>query len=187
MSAADLHISEPSLSETPVSERAAELRRAFDRSFAETPRGDPPETIDFLVVKVGGDDLMLRLAEIAGVYADKTVVPVPSRAPGLLGIAGFRGAMLPVYDLAPLLGYPPSETWRWLVIAAGAEVALAFDSFAGHLRLPAASIAAREGGHGGHLRQVARTERFVRPVVDIPLVIAAIRSRAEGGDRTQEY
>ena len=160
-----------------ISDRAAELRHAFDRSFVEAHEVESVATEDFLAIHIGGDPYMLRLAEVAGLYADKKVTGLPSRIPELSGVAGFRGAMVPVYDLAALLRYPPSLRARWMVIAAEAPVAFAFDAFDGHLRFPRDAIASHVGSIAReHVRQIARTGKAVRPIVHIPSIIAAIRS-----------
>jgi purine-binding chemotaxis protein CheW len=95
----------------------------------------------------------------------------------LRGIAGFRGAMLPVYDLHVLLGHPPAQTPRWLVIAAAAPVALAFEAFAGQLRIAQDDILpqAPHSGMHGYARDVVRTRDFVGPILHLPSVLGAIK------------
>lgn len=165
--------------ELHISERATELKRAFDRSFVEVQHFEPVVTEDFLSIHVGGDPHMLRLTEIAGLFVDKKITILPSRVAELKGVAGFRGEMVPVYDLSALLRYPPSSATRWMVIAAAARVALAFDAFDGHFRFPAAAVASRDVSESGeHLSQIVRAENFVRPVINVPSLVAAIRTRA---------
>ena len=134
-------------------------------------------TEDFLSVNVGGDPYALRLGEVAGLFADKKVTRLPSGVAELSGVAGFRGAIVPVYDLAALLRYPASQTARWMVIAAEAPIALAFNSFDGHCRFAADAVAVRDGaGTGGHLDKIVRSDDFVRPIINIPSIVAAIRA-----------
>jgi purine-binding chemotaxis protein CheW len=162
-----------------ISDRAAALRQAFDRSFVEPQHYDVTETEDFLAIRVSGDAYMLRLTEVAGFYADKKITRLPSRVAALAGVAGFRGTMLPVYDLAVLLKYPPSQSARWMALATEAPLALTFDSFEGHFRFPIGTIAARDGADAeGYLKRVVRTEESVRPIIDIPSIVAAIRGQA---------
>ena len=118
-----------------VSERAAELRRDFDRSFAEPPRVDTVVKDDLLAIRLGAQGFAMRLSEITGLFADKKVTRVPGASAALLGIAGFRGSIVPVYDLQSLLGHSGGQTPRWLVIAAAAPVAFAFEAFEGQLRV----------------------------------------------------
>ncbi len=68
-------------------------------SFAEAPRGDVETTCDLLTIRVGGDAYALRLAEVGGLFVDRVVTPLPTLVPELVGIAGFRAALVPVYDL----------------------------------------------------------------------------------------
>jgi chemotaxis signal transduction protein len=171
MSAAEVHISD----------RAAELRRTFDRSFIEVQHIESVATEDFLAIHVGGDPYVLRLAEVAGLHAERKITALPSRVGELKGLAGFRGAMLPVYDLAALLGYRPSSEARWMVIAADTPIALAFDTFDRHCRLPRAAVTSEGNAPSrDHLGQIVRAENFVRPIVNVPSLVAAIRSRAAG-------
>jgi chemotaxis signal transduction protein len=168
MSAVELHISE----------RAAELRNEFDRSFVEARYFQAVETEDFLAIHAGGDPYALRLREIAGLFADRKITELPSAVIELKGIAAFRSAMVPVYDLAALLRYPPSTATRWMVLAAEARVALAFDSFDGHVRLARTGVASHEGAAAReHLHQIGRTGDGARPIIHLPFVIAAIRKR----------
>lgn len=161
-----------------ISERAAALRQAFDRSFAEPPRIEKAATEDFLAIHVAGDPYLLRLASIAGVHADKRVTGLPSRAPDLRGVAGFRGAIVPVYDLAALLRYPRAESPRWIAIAAEAQVALAFDSFDGHFRFPREAVASQaDAVSREHVHEILRSGDAVRSIIHLPSVIAAIRKQ----------
>jgi purine-binding chemotaxis protein CheW len=164
--------------ELHVSERAAELRRSFDRSFAELQNSVAVATDDFLAIHAGGDPYMLRLSEVAGLHVDRKVTPMPSRIVELRGLAGFRGSMLPVYDLAALLAYPSAEAPRWIVIAAEAPVALAFDSFDGHFRSPREAVASRTGASPqDHVHQILRVGDGVRSIIHLPSIIAAVRTR----------
>jgi chemotaxis signal transduction protein len=160
-----------------ISDRAAELRRAFDNSFVDVQHFESVATEDFLSVNVGGDPYVLRLGEVAGLFADKKVTRLPSGVAELSGVAGFRGAIVPVYDLAALLRYPASQSARWMVIAAEAPIALAFNSFDGHCRFAANAVAVRDGaGTGGHLDKIVRSDDFVRPIINIPSIVAAVRA-----------
>ncbi len=92
-----------------VTGRAAELRDAFDRVFAEAHPPAPPPSEDLLAIRIASEPYALRLTEIAGLFADRKITPVAGRVSALLGIAGFRGLIVPVYDLQVLLGCPPLE------------------------------------------------------------------------------
>jgi purine-binding chemotaxis protein CheW len=165
-------------------EHAPELRRAFDRSFAEPPAGEVAPAEGFLAVQVGGDAYALRLREVIGLFKDRRVIPLPSPLPGLLGIAGFRGSVVPVYDLRSLLGYRQAEeSPRWLVLTSPSDlVGLGFDAFEGQLSARREDVAAASRGVArAYVSQAVRGSGLVRPIVDVASVVEAIRSRAREG------
>jgi chemotaxis signal transduction protein len=152
--------------------KADQLRGEFDHSFA-LGRGTAAVAVDDLLgIELGGDAHAIRLSEIAGVVADRKIARAPGRAPELLGLAGIRGAIVPAFDLAALLGYPPVTDARWLAIAAAAPVALAFAQFAHHLRVPRGSISA--GSERKHIREVAHVAGRAWSVISIASVIETI-------------
>lgn len=169
-----------STSDARAIERFAELREAFDRSFAQTPIAEAVAVESLLAIRVGLDPYVLRMTEVAGLFADKKVTRLPSPVSELSGIAGFRGAVLPVYDLASLLGYPRPASPRWLVVIAVSPVALAFEEFDGYVTHREEAIAQepQTGTRGGHVREVVQAGGFVRPVISLASVLEWIRHRA---------
>ncbi|GGJ78915.1 hypothetical protein GCM10010123_06040 [Pilimelia anulata] len=124
-----------------LADRLGPLRSAFDRSFMDPPRPSGEAGDHLLAVGVGARRCAIRLAETAGLFADRPVTALPGPLPGLLGVATFRGVVVPVYGLASVLGDPPDPDPRWLVLAAGTPaLALAFGRLDGHLRLPADAL-----------------------------------------------
>lgn len=169
---------------------AAALRRAFDLSFASPPAEASEEVEDLLAIRVAGDPYAIRLREIAGVVAGRKVVAVPAAALDLLGLAGVRGGVVPVFGLASMLGYlqaPGSP--RWMILC-GAEdpIALAFSEFEGYLRLPRSALHADENHRATrrYVNQVAITAAGARAVISISLVVAAIRNRSGLNRPTKE-
>jgi len=157
---------------------ADELARAFDADFARAATVRTADNEDLLAIRLGGDPYALVRSELAGLFADKAVTPLPGAAPGLLGISGFRGAVVPVYDLRRVIGGPAaSAPLRWLVTAAAAPVALAFDGFDAFLRVPRDTIASHAGA-AGHVRRAVRRDGQVRQILDIASIVEAIRARA---------
>ncbi len=161
-----------------VTERAAELRREFDRTFSEPVRLDPATKEELLAVRVGGQACALRLSEITGLFVDKKITRVPGGNAALRGIAGFRGALLPVYDLPVLLGHPGTQTPRWLVIASAAPVALAFDAFERQLRVSRDEILPQSARSEttGYAREIVRTRTFIGPILHLPSILEAIKA-----------
>jgi chemotaxis signal transduction protein len=169
--------------------RLADLRTDFDRSFADPPRAEVAGHDDLLAVRAGGVRYALRLTQAAGLFPDRPVTRLPGPLPALLGVAGFRGAIVPVYDLAAVLGTRSTaagsrETGnvpRWLVLAAGnPPVALAFEALDGHLRMPRDELVEDSAGHGPHgcLRGMVPLPGGARPIVDVPAVRAAVQAAA---------
>jgi purine-binding chemotaxis protein CheW len=163
-------------STSAIAGRAAELRRAFDRSFAEPVRADAAPDIELLAIEVGAQAYAVRLSAITGLFADKKITRVPGGAAALLGVAGFRGALVPVYDLKVLIAEPSSRTPRWLVIAQAAPVGLAFDAFRAQLRVRQEDIAPHSArSHAsGYAREVVRSQGFMGPVLDLPSLLEAV-------------
>lgn len=161
--------------------RAAALRQAFDQSFAAPPAESSREVEDLLRIRIAGDPYAVRLRDIAGVVTRRKVIPVPGSGPDLLGSAGIRGGIVPVFALAHLLGYgPTAEAPPWLILCRLEDlIALAFPDFEGYSRIPRSSIHLDDNLGAGreHVKEVALIEAERCPVVSIPLIVATIRNR----------
>jgi chemotaxis signal transduction protein len=158
--------------------RLLELRQSFDRAFTEPiALDDADATIELLAIRVGRDPFALRLSEIAALEADRTITPVPSDHPELLGIAGVRGGVVAVFDLGALLGAPRSEGLRWLVLAKGAPLAFAFSAFDGQLVVRREALASAEPTRAARVREVAHGGGLSLPVIDVPALIAGLDQR----------
>jgi purine-binding chemotaxis protein CheW len=159
-------------------DKAAALRHGFDRSFAEAPSLDGAAGEPFLAVRIAGAACALRLVEVSGLFAGKTVVAMPSPAAELLGLAECRGAVLPVYDLGLMLGRPKGTAPRWLVVAAGGDVAFAFEGYDGFLRAQPGTIIqeSRPEGAAGSVREVLQAD-VIRPIVHLPSLIETLMNR----------
>jgi chemotaxis signal transduction protein len=161
-----------------VSDTASDLRRQFDGSFATARDTPSAEVLDLLGISVRGDPHAILLSAITSVFADQAITALPGRAPALLGITGMRGAIVPVFDLGAILGYPPASSPRWLAIAerAGKPVALAFDAFLGQLRVAPSAFAPRAANH---VTSVVQARDGVWPVIEIGSVLAGIDRERE--------
>ena len=151
--------SEPRTDADRIFAVAAALRRSFDDSFAAPATSMSESQEGMLAIRVGADPYALLLSDIMGLYSNLRIIAVPSRMPQFKGIAGLRGTITPVYDLAALMHYPPAASARWMVLAGGARpVGFAFESFEAHLRVPAVSAQndGDAGGAGGAARQYTR-------------------------------
>jgi chemotaxis signal transduction protein len=167
------------MSEAPaVHGNAADLREAFDLSFASPPPvRDGVE--DILTIRVAGEPYAVRLCEISGLVTGRNVVRVPSPTPGLLGLTGLRGSLVPVFGLASILGCGQTPgAPRWMILCGIEEtIALAFADFESYLRPPKSSfhedlnpVNAR-----GYVRQAVSIQGVVRAVIAVPAIVTAIR------------
>jgi chemotaxis signal transduction protein len=167
---------------SPGTAKVAELRRAFDqaRAVPSSSKGDI-QAESLLAVRVSRDAYAIRVSEISGLATDRKIVAFPSLIPELLGVAGIRGALVPVYSLAGLLGYGvESGQVRWLVLCGTEEpFALAFNDFEGYLQMPWTQLLAAEQKvvKRSRVTHVARATDMVRAVVSIPLLREAIQER----------
>jgi chemotaxis signal transduction protein len=125
---------------------ASEIGRAFDASFAALPSGRDEEVERLLALRIRKDAYAIRIREMAGFAAARKVVPIPSSIPEMLGLAGFRGVVLPVYSLAALIGYGLDDgPLRWFILCGGADkIALGFADLDGYLELPRSELRAAE-------------------------------------------
>jgi chemotaxis signal transduction protein len=165
------------LAHAEIDARIVAERQSFDRSFAMPPPAPSEERVRLLVLRAGKDRFAVRLSEIAGLHQDRRIVPLASDAPGLIGMAGIRAAVVPVFSLARVLGAPDSgEPPRWLTVCNGAQpIALAFSGFEGHREIGASALHASGMAEGRtHVREVARCDDGVVPVISIASIVAAI-------------
>jgi chemotaxis signal transduction protein len=166
------------MSETParVHDRAAVLRHAFDRAFADAQRFDTAAAENLLAIRVGAERCALRLSEITGLFSDRGVTRVPGGAAALIGLAGFRGTLLPVYSLQALLGLGAAKLARWQVVAAAAPVVFAFEQFDGQLRATPDNILAAEARAtlGGCAKEFVRIGDFAGPILHVPSVLELV-------------
>jgi chemotaxis signal transduction protein len=178
----------PALNGT-VAGRVERLRDEFDRSFAEPVRDHDAENVELLAVRAGGRAYAIRLAQTCGLHPDRPVTPLPGPLAALLGLAGFAGTVVPIYDLAALLGHPVTGRPRWLVLAAGSPpLGLAFHELDGHVRVEAGAIVAEAAGNdrGGSLRGMVTLPGGIRPIVDVPSARAVVHALAGHAQVTDE-
>jgi chemotaxis signal transduction protein len=170
-----------------IRSRVERLRADFDHSFSVPLRTLDDDSVELLAVGAGGRPYAMRLSQTSGLYPDRPVTPLPTSVPALRGLAGFANVVVPVYDLAALLGHPIADEPRWLVLAAGTPpLALAFHQLDHHVRVPAADVVAGSGAAEprGCLRGMVRLPGGDRPLVDVPAT-RALAHRMAGHDHTE--
>lgn len=159
------------------------LRREFDEGFAQPARIGGIATQDLLAIRVGGDSYAVRLGQVVGLVPKQKIVALPSPIPELLGVAGLRGGVVPIYSLGALLGYRASaEIQPWTILIGPELVGLAFEKFEGHLRVSPADLATEHGGGSRpHVAEVARMTHRTFGIIDLPSVRRAIEVKARVG------
>ncbi len=116
-----------------------------DRGAAAAPAPEAPrDRVALIGLQVGGRDFAMRLQEVAGIVRlPKGFGAVPRADDAMLGVTGFRGAVLPLVSLAVLLGLERALPARGVVIVvrAGAGWAgLVADGVSGSFMLAADAI-----------------------------------------------
>ncbi|WP_423599035.1 chemotaxis protein CheW [Roseateles sp. MS654] len=168
-------------------DRLDEWREAFDRSFAEpVRRRDDEGALDVLGIRIAGAPFALNLADLAGLQPAMPAAPYPATAPGLLGIVGHQGQVLPLYDLQALIGRGTAPVARWWAIARAAPLALAFEGFEGQWRLTPADRLQQSDATG--TGWAVRCGGALRPLIELEGVIAAVAGHHLGdahGDTRQ--
>ena len=167
---------------SPAARTVADLRNTFDRAYSLPPSSTGTEQIEnLLAVRLAGNAYAMRVTEITGLANNRKTIAIPSPIPELLGLAGIRGGLVPIYSLAALLGYPRDVApARWLALCGNPDQAgLGFSDLEGYLRVPAAQMyaASQENITLGHVKDVARVDGLVRPVISIPSLMEIIRRR----------
>jgi purine-binding chemotaxis protein CheW len=161
-------------------ETAATLREAFDHAFAAPPAPAARDVEDLLAIGLAGRPYAILLRDVAAIVPGRTIVPVPAGGPSLLGVAGIRGDVVPVFGLASLLGCQDAGAEpSWLVVCRAAPVALGFAELEGYMRLPRSSLEARRGPGASeeYVSAIATTSAGVRAVLGIPQIVASMRNR----------
>lgn len=129
-------------------------------------------------VGVAGEDYALAVDDVLEVAEVGEISPVPGASPALLGVRNLRGQVLPVIDLAGVLGLGRSTSPERIVIAEdrGRRAGLAVDSVAGVENLPPAS----EPADSPHLKGAALTGGALVGVVELASVLDAAQEAPVG-------
>jgi purine-binding chemotaxis protein CheW len=103
-------------------------------------------------------------------------------------VAGFRGTIVPVYDLAALMGLAVAARPRWLVIAAETGAALAFAGFDGHRRVLRDAIVPADPALATRrlVRALLPVDGLARPIIHLPSVFEFVRQLLPAADHGKE-
>ena len=128
------------------------------------------------LTRIAGSLALVAAFVLAGLIA---LAPYPAAAPGLLGLAGHQGQVLPLYDLQALIGRGPAGDVRWWAIARAAPLALAFEGFDGQWRLAAGDRLQQDDAAG--TGWAVRCGGALRPLIELDGLIAAVSANARPG------
>ena len=106
------------------SEDEIAILRARAERIASTQQTKESDAFSALVVRINGESYALPMDALTAVYEGYTIVPLPGVPPFVAGIVNVRGQILPVMDLAALLGVPGEAVKRTLLIISNAEYSL---------------------------------------------------------------
>ncbi|ATB27546.1 chemotaxis protein CheW [Melittangium boletus] len=166
---------------TRVPLRLDELRDSFDSSFSRPPpvQKDPGEAL--LRLRVGSSPLVVRLADLSGLHLMPRVVRLPGAPASLLGLAGLRGQLFAVHDLAASLGLRSEESPGWLLLAGGAKrVGLAAAGFEGQLRATSEQLSTdmASAPHPLLATRVRLPDGALVPVLDVETLVRNLLEEA---------
>lgn len=157
--------------------RAEALRAAFDATFAHAHAVAAGGDVPVLTLRAGGVTYAAPLAEIGGLHVDRRITALPGPSPELRGVAAVRGTLLPVYDLAMLLGSPRAVAPRWMITIRDSAVGLAFDAFDGHLLVSAGALVSTRDARDGYVRGLVRTADAEWPLLSLPSILESMTRR----------
>jgi chemotaxis signal transduction protein len=154
--------------ETAIAGRAAELREEFDQIFTRPEASELLRRESVLALSFDTAPYAVMLSEVAELGRAPEILDVPSRVPAFLGLIAVRGALLPAYDLAAMLGHSRAESRAWmLLIRTPHAVALIFDDFEGHRHVAPADRAG----------EAVRDADIWRPLVRLSTLINTLQEK----------
>ncbi|MET0210417.1 MAG: chemotaxis protein CheW [Burkholderiaceae bacterium] len=165
------------MSDDNIQNQLQAWRESFDQSFADPVRQRADSAaLDVLGIRIAGAPVALNLADLAGLMPAMTPAPYPASAPGLLGLIGHQGQVLPLYDLQSLLGQGLAPAVRWWAITRAAPLALGFEGFDGQWRLDAQDRLRQTDAAG--TGWAVRCGGALRPLLELDGVIARVAAAA---------
>jgi chemotaxis signal transduction protein len=174
-----------SLSEQHLEHQLLALRQHFDHAFTLPFAEQGAPQVKVLGVGIRGRSFSIALLQLGGVHRRPKITAVPSLVPEMLGVAGIRGVLVPVYDLGALIGLPPRSDSSWIALAQDKSVGLAFDEFLGHSTMDS-RIYEQATPDATGLTRIPELEVGSRPIVNVPALIDLIVRRAERSVATKD-
>jgi purine-binding chemotaxis protein CheW len=128
-------------------------------------------------VLAANEHYALPVSDVLEVAELGEVTPVPGAAATVMGVRNLRGQVVPVVELARVLGLPEVSAPERIVIAedSGRKAGLAVDEVLGVEELPEPS----EEGGSAHVARAALTDRALVGFVDVRSVLDSIQGLSE--------
>lgn len=123
-------------------------------------------------VRLGGEHYALPVQDVLEVADIGAVTPLPGASRPIIGVRNLRGEVLPVIDLAQMLGTPGAGAPAHLVVAqSGAlRAGLGVESIVGVVDLSGESVPAEPGALTGALV----VDDHLVGIVDVPGALAGL-------------
>jgi len=112
-----------------------ELKHAFAEEVLE-------KKLDYLVFSISGENYALQLEELKEVIKPKSITPIPSAPPHIIGIISLRGIIVPIIDIKKILGISEekeeiSPDSRFVLVEVkGKQFGFCVDSIKDVMRIP---------------------------------------------------
>jgi hypothetical protein len=168
-------------SQEVLSERLLEMRGTFDAAFGLPRAARATDIEQAVIIEVGAHMVACRIGQITRFEADRKIVPLAGPT-GLVGIAGIRGRLIPVYNLAVVLGASATGATRWLALCGGHDmIGLGFERIDRFVHARGQDVCALpEAGPAAHMREQLRVGTASYNILDVASVLTAIKSRSSG-------
>lgn len=121
-------------------------------------------------LRVGAERYALPVADVHSIVDMEGLAPVVGMPPAVLGLRALDGALLPIFDLAPLLGVSGSSPARIVVVDGEAPLGLAVDEVLDVAELPAPERA----GADGRLRGTVLLDGTLVGAIDLGAVLSEL-------------
>lgn len=161
----------------PSAEEASRLLEQRARALAAPEPVDdaPAETVELLLFTIGGERRAVDACHVLEAVPPAGLTAVPCTPPWVLGAMLHRGSVLPVLELGPLAGTPPSAAGVVVAVRLGElTFGIAADALGGVVRHDVGAL-----GHGEAGRIVPGTDGEPAVVLDLPSLAADGRLSVE--------
>lgn len=159
-----------------------ELRREFDLGFSRPAQIDGSAHEDLILFSIANERYAVRVREVKAILRTPRLACIPSRSSALRGIIAWRGELLPIFDLAELLGHPAQrELGAWSLLAGDTErAAFAFQHFERFERVAATAVSKEGPATSPRVvgEDVVRIARDILPIVSVSQVLANLAHEA---------